>query len=433
MLTKPVEMRVVSAAHYPTNLPRPSTSFVGRASELAELQRLLESARLVTLTGPGGSGKTRLALQAAAASLPAFVDGVWWCDLAAVADPAYIPQTVATSLGFGNPANRPPLDALIEALRDRRLLLVLDNCEHVLAACAALAQALLDTCPHVRLLATSLQPLGLAQERVWPTPPLALPAAHSRPASPDALLRCDAARLFAERARDTLPEFALDARDAAAVATICRRLDGLPLALELAAARVRLLTVEQIAERLDDAFRLLTRGTPAHSPRHQALRATMDWTYQFLTAPEQVLLMRLSVFAGTFTLEMIEVVCTESNIEDEKSRISGSDPQASSLKPPQAPSSRSQASIYSQIWSINPSWCRCRAMAGAPRATICWSRCGSTHARSWRSRARRRRSARTCWSGPSRSPSRPSPDSPDRSRPPGWRGSTPSRTICAPR
>jgi hypothetical protein len=255
------KMRVVSVAHHPTNLPQPATIFIGREVELAELRRLLNTTRLVTLTGPGGSGKTRLALQTAAGLLPMYADGIWWCDLVAVADPAHVPQTVAAALGLSEPADRPALDAMADALQARQTLIILDNCEHLLAVCAALAHTLLRACPDVTLLATSLQPLGLIQERVWPTPPLALPAARTDPDSLDFMQGCDAVRLFVERARDALPEFTLDGTNAAIVATICRRLDGLPLALELAAARVRLLTVEQIAERLDDAFHLLTRGT----------------------------------------------------------------------------------------------------------------------------------------------------------------------------
>jgi non-specific serine/threonine protein kinase len=313
-------MLAPSSAAHPTNLPSAPTSFVGRLAELAELRQLLSTARLLTLIGPGGCGKTRLAAQIAADLTTQFADGVWWCDLVSVADPAYVPQAVAVALRLSDLAGRQPLDMLTEALRERRLLLVLDNCEHLLAACAALAHTLLVACTDVTILATSLQPLGLAQEQVWPTPPLELPPDRPGPDALEAIQRCDSSRLFVERAREALPGFTPDATNAAVVATICRQLDGLPLALELAAARVRLLTVEQIAARLDDAFRLLTRGTPAHSPRHQALRATLDWAYQFLTAPEQVLLRRLSAFAGPFTLDTVEHICDELRMKNEEIR-----------------------------------------------------------------------------------------------------------------
>jgi predicted ATPase len=265
-------MHVVSAAHHQTNLPQPPTSFVGRAVELAKIRRLLGTTHLVTLSGPGRSSKTRMALQAATHLLPMFVDGVWWCDLVAIIDPTHVPQTVAAALGLSEPADRPALDAMADALQVRQTLIILDNCEHVLATCAAQAHRLLGACPEVTLLATSLQPLGLVQERVWPTPPVALPAARSDPDSLDVMQQYDAVRLFVERARAALAEFTLDGSNAAIVATICRRLDGLSLVLEMAAARLRLLTVEQIAERLDDAFHLLMRETSAHIPRHQALR-----------------------------------------------------------------------------------------------------------------------------------------------------------------
>ncbi len=318
------------SAGHATNLPTAPTSFVGRLAELAELRQLLSTTRLLTLIGPGGCGKTRLAAQTATDLATEFADGVWWCDLVSVADPAYVPQAVAVALRLSDPAGRQPLDVLAEALQKQRLLLVLDNCEHLLAACAALAHALLVACPGVTILATSLQPLGLTHERVWPTPPLQFPPTHPGPDVLEVMQRYDSARLFVERAREALPDFTLDATNAVVVATICRQLDGLPLALELAAARVRLLTVEQIAVRLDDAFHLLTRGTQAHSPRHQTLRATLDWAYQFLTEPEQVLLKRLSAFAGSFTLEMVEAVC-EPRAEHGDLRKSGPEDQFSIL------------------------------------------------------------------------------------------------------
>ncbi|MCX7755203.1 MAG: tetratricopeptide repeat protein [Anaerolineales bacterium] len=285
------------------NLPVFSTPFVGRARESAQVCRQMRSTRLLTLTGAGGCGKTRLALHAASLLLPEFGDGVWWCDLSPVTDPLYVPRAVAAVWGLSEPPDRSLLDALTDALRSQCVLLILDNCEHVLAACAALTRALLEGCPNVRVLATSLQPLGLPQEQVWQAPPLALPERA------DTARESDAVQLFTGCAARALPSFQLTSDNLDAVTSICRRLDGLPLAIELAAARVKVLSLAQIAERLDDACRLLTRGAGDSLPRHQTLRATMDWSYQFLTEPEQVLLRRLSVFAGSFTLEMAEAVC----------------------------------------------------------------------------------------------------------------------------
>ncbi|MCI0398607.1 MAG: tetratricopeptide repeat protein [Chloroflexi bacterium] len=274
----------------------PYTRFIGRTQERQEIQELLETSRLLTLTGPGGGGKTRLALQAAADLGGLFRDGVSWCDLASLADEAYVPQAVATAVHVAEEAGRSPADTLAEALRPRQALLVWDNCEHVLGACATLAHALLAACPEIKILVTSLQPLGLPLEKVWTVPPLAIE---------------EAVTLFVDRAAEVLPSFTLDATNEAAVRTICRRLDGLPLAIELAAARVKMLAPAQIVGRLDDAFRLLTRGTVATLPRHQTLRATMEWSYHFLSEPEQRLFRRLSVFAGSFTLEMVEAICGE--------------------------------------------------------------------------------------------------------------------------
>ncbi len=291
----------------PTNLPAFLTTFVGRDAEIAQVKQQLSMARLLTLTGTGGCGKTRLALQVAAQRLPEYRDGVWWCDLAAVTDSSHIAPTIASVLQLAQPANRAPLDSLTDALRNQRALLVLDNCEHLLAGCAAFSLALLRACPGVTVLATSLQPLGLPQEQVWPVPPMSVldpvPDASAQPIEPDAV------RLFVERAARARPSFQLTPENRPAVVAICRRLDGLPLALELAAARSRLLTVEQIAERLDDAFSLLSRGSLSNLPRHQTLRLALDWSDQFLSAQERVLLRRLAVFAGPFSLSMVEAVC----------------------------------------------------------------------------------------------------------------------------
>lgn len=272
------------------------------------MQKLLETTRLLTLTGAGGCGKTRLALQTAAQVASEFGDGVYWCDLASLSDPSYVAQTVARVLGSAEQPDRSALEAVIESIGTQQMLLILDNCEHVLEACAALASATLAACPHVKILATSQQSFGLPQEYAWQVPPLALPNANG---SLDALSQCDAIRLFIARAAEAFPGFALDEKNAPLVAAICQRLDGLPLAIELAAARVKVLSPAQIVERLDDSFQLLTRGRFDTLPRHQTLRATMDWSYQLLSEDEQVLLRSLSVFAGSFTLDMVEATCAE--------------------------------------------------------------------------------------------------------------------------
>src|SRR5579859_4120484 len=284
------------------NLPAATTLFIGRERETETVSQQLRAARLLTIIGPGGCGKTRLARETASRCLPEFPEGVW-CELAAVTDPAYVPESVAAAVGLSEAPNRAALDSLTERLLDRQILLVLDNCEHLLQACAALAHAVLRNCPRVTILATSLQPLGLPEEHVYALPPLSLPADELT------LAQSDAARLFVQRAQEALPSFTLGPDNASAVATICRRLDGLPLALELAAARAKLLSAGQIARRLDNVFGLLTRGSTSSLPRHQTLRATMDWSYGLLTEPEQRLLRQLSAFAGSFTVDMVEAVC----------------------------------------------------------------------------------------------------------------------------
>ena len=274
-------------------------------------ERLLDpGTRLVTLTGPGGVGKTRLALAAARAAGGAFPDGVVFVPLAALADPGPVPAAVAQALGLREAADSPSLPAVHVVLRDARLLLVLDNCEHVLDACAALADALLQGCPRVTILATSRAPLGVAGEVPWRVLPLAVPAdsGAAAPGAASVVARHDAVRLFADRARTVQPAFAVTEQNAAAVARLCRRLDGLPLALELAAARVRVLTVDELLRRLDDRFRLLTGGGRTAPPRHQTLRALVEWSYGLLDEPDRRLFDRLGVFAGGFTLAATERV-----------------------------------------------------------------------------------------------------------------------------
>jgi predicted ATPase/DNA-binding XRE family transcriptional regulator len=295
-----------------TNLPLTLTSFIGRAAELAEVRRLLGTTRLLTLTGAGGVGKTRLALAAAQTVRADYPDGVWLVELAALTDPALVTPAVAAALGVREQPDRPLLTTLTAALAARRLLLALDNCEHLLAACAPLVDALLRAGPGLRVLATSREALGVPGEVAWRVPSLALPEPLAAAGGADtaALPRAEAVRLFVERARAARPDFALTHGNAAAVAEVCRRLDGIPLAIELAAARVSLLTVEQIAARLDDRFRLLTGGGRTAPSRQQTLRATSDWSHDLLTEPERALFRRLAVFAGGWTLEVAETVCS---------------------------------------------------------------------------------------------------------------------------
>jgi predicted ATPase len=308
-----------------TGLPMPLTSFVGREREVAEVRRLLTTTRLVTLTGTGGVGKTRLALQVAAELVGSYPDGVCLVELAPLADPVVVPQAVASALRVREQPGRPLQQTLADALRDRRLLLVLDNCEHLVTACAELAGALLRFCPDLHILATSREVLRIGGETAWRVPPLKLPplvSAGPSPAtsSPVLLLlqeveRSEAVRLFIARAAVALPGFALTDGNAPTVACICHRLDGLPLAIELAAARVSALGLEQLAARLADRFRLLTGGSRTALPRHQTLRATLEWSYALLAEPEQRLFDRLAVFAGGWTLEAAEAVGAGDGIE----------------------------------------------------------------------------------------------------------------------
>jgi predicted ATPase/class 3 adenylate cyclase len=297
----------------PNNLPVQLTSFVGREREMEEVKRLLSQARLVTLLGPGGTGKTRLSLQVAAELLDAFADGVWLVELAPLADPQLVPQTVATVLGVREEPGQPLLTTLATHLRDKQALLVLDNCEHLVAASAQAAEALLRGCPRLRLLASSREALGIGGETSFPVPPLSLPDAQHLP-SIDSLTQYEAVRLFLDRAMAVLPAFAATNQNAPALAQVCHRLDGIPLAIELAAARVKVLSVEQIAVRLDDRFRLLTGGSRTAQRRQQTLRAAIDWSYDLLSEPERTLLRRLAVFAGGWTLEAAETVCADEGL-----------------------------------------------------------------------------------------------------------------------
>lgn len=302
--------RLVAAQSGPAarhNLPHQLTSFVGRRRELDEGRRRLRRTRLLTLTGPGGSGKTRLALEIAAEGQGDFPHGVWLVELASIAEPALVPPAVAQALDLLVEGGQTAQRVLNEHLRDKSLLLILDNCEHLVAACAELAERLLQAAPGLRLLATSREPLGVAGENSYPVPALTVPDAGQR-ATPDTLVQSEAVRLFVERAAAVRPDFALTEGNAAAVAQICRRLDGIPLALELAAARTRALTAEQIAARLDHRFGLLTGGSRTAPPRQQTLRGAIDWSYELLSDPERALLRRLSAFSGGWSLEAAEYV-----------------------------------------------------------------------------------------------------------------------------
>ncbi len=296
------------------NLPHQVTSFIGREREMAEVKRLLAATRILTLTGPGGCGKTRLALRVAADLLEEFANGVWLAELAALSDSALVPQAVASALGVREESGRSLLATLADYLQPKQLLLVLDNCEHLIGACAPLAAALLRACPRLKILALSWEVLGIAEEVTYHVPALSLPDLRRLP-SLEHLTQYEAVRLFIERAADALPTFAVTNQNARAVAQVCYRLDGIPLAIELAAARVKVLSVDQIAGRLDDRFRLLTSGSRAAPPRLQTLRATMDWGYDLLLEKERLVLRRLAVFAGGWTLEAAEAVCAGDGVE----------------------------------------------------------------------------------------------------------------------
>lgn len=298
------------------NLPTQLTSFLGREREVSEVTRLLAETHLLTLTGAGGCGKTRLALEAARGLVDDFADGVWLVELAPLADPELIPAVVIAALDVREVPGEPILTTLLAALPSRQILLVLDNCEHLIGACARLVDALLRQCPDVHVVATSREPLRVAGEAVFRVPSLAVPSAATN-VEPEELARFAAVRLFLDRARAAGSGFAFTVANAPAVAQVCRRLDGIPLALELAAARTQTLTVEQIAARLNRRFGLLTGGNRAALPRQQTLAATVSWSYDLLTEPERRLFNRLSVFAGGFDLEAAERVCADAPLAGE--------------------------------------------------------------------------------------------------------------------
>jgi predicted ATPase/class 3 adenylate cyclase len=304
---------------YPNNLPLPTTSFIGRKIEIGEVKELFEFSRMVTLVGVGGTGKTRLSQAVAHEMLTGYKDGVWLVELAPLTDHTLVTQAVAQVLKVNEKPGQPLLTTLLEKLKTSQSLLLLDNCEHLIGSCAKLSAELLANCPNLKILATSREGLSVRGERLYQVPSLEVPPAGSQTqplSSPENLTKYEAVRLFVERTQAVSAQFQLNERNGKAVGEICRRLDGIPLALELAAVRVKALPVEQLAVRLKDRFRLLTGGNRTDLPRQQTLRALIDWSYDLLNAQEQVLWQRLSVFAGGWTLEAAEQVCNGEPLEE---------------------------------------------------------------------------------------------------------------------
>jgi predicted ATPase len=311
-----------AAAPGKTNLPVRLTRFIGREREMAAVRRLLSTHRLVTLTGSGGVGKTRLALEVAAglseAPPPSFTDaiadGIWLVELATSSEPRLVARNVAAVFGLTDRPGQNSL-ALIQHLKDKRLLLILDNCEHLVAACAELSEALLRACPHLHILATSREPLRANGEAVWRVPSMASPDPQSMPQLPERILAYEAVRLFVEHASAARPGFKPAPGEAPAIAHICYALDGNPLAIEMAAAQVTALSVNEIATGLDDRFALLSSGRRTALPQHQTLRAVLDWSYALLSPPEQTLLSRLAVFAGSWSADAARAVCADARAD----------------------------------------------------------------------------------------------------------------------
>lgn len=299
---------------YRHNLPAQMTSFIGREQEMAEIKQAIARYRLVTLTGSGGTGKTRLSLQVAADALDQFSDGVCFVELASLSDPALIPQTILSTVGVHEQQGKTALQTLVQHLHEKRLLLILDNCEHLIEACAQLADHLLQNAPAIKILASSREALGVQGEMAWHVPSLSIPDIKQSPTI-DQLSQYEAVRLFIDRALLVQPRFTVTNDNAPSIAQICFRLDGIPLAIELAAARVKALSVDQIAARLDNRFRLLTSGARTALPRQQTLRAMIDWSYELLSEDEKRLLRRLAVFAGGWTLEAAEQICANEGNE----------------------------------------------------------------------------------------------------------------------
>jgi predicted ATPase/class 3 adenylate cyclase len=297
---------------FPNNLPVQLTSFIGREHELGQAMQRLASAHLLTLIGPGGTGKTRLSLQLAADVMHQFPDGAWLVELAPVTDPSLVLRTVAAVFGLREQLGMPLHELLLDYLRLKELLLIVDNCEHLVDSCAQLIEQLLQTCPKLKIIASSREALGIAGETVFRVPSLSLPPESEVDAG--TLAQSESVQLFVERASAANPRFSLNEQNAIAIAQICRRLDGIPLALELAAARLTAFSAEQVASRLDDRFRLLTGGSRTALPRQQTLRALIDWSYDLLTEPERSLFRRFSVFAGGCTYDAIEKICVQLDV-----------------------------------------------------------------------------------------------------------------------
>jgi predicted ATPase/DNA-binding SARP family transcriptional activator/DNA-binding CsgD family transcriptional regulator len=298
------------------NLPAPMTNFVGRQREMVEVKRALSMTRLLTLTGAGGSGKTRLSLEVARDLVGSYPDGVRLVELAPLSEPGLVAQEVAGALDVTERPGEPLAGTLVDYLSGKEVMFVLDNCEHLIGAAAGLVEELLHSCPRLRVLATSREPLGIGGEVVWQVDPLSLPDTK-RAASAEDLMRYEALRLFVDRAHLRLPDFSLTEENAQAVARVCRKLEGIPLAIELATARMGVLAVEQVAQRLETSLDVLKVTSRSATPRQRTLRATLDWSYDLLSEDERAFFARLSAFAGGWTLEAAEVVCSEDGIEQE--------------------------------------------------------------------------------------------------------------------
>ena len=301
-------IKTLDAYHH--NLPAQMTSFIGREKEMAEIKQAINEHRLVTLTGSGGTGKTRLSLQVSADLLDQFRDGVWFIELAPLTNPDLIPQTILSIFGIREQPGRTALQTLIDYLHERNLLLILDNCEHLIDVCAKIADAVLNNGSAIKILATSREALGIKGEATWHVPSLSLPDTNHLPRI-EQLSQYEAVQLFIERAMLAQPHFSVTKDNAPAIAQICSRLDGIPLAIELAAARVKTMGIDQVSVRLDHRFRLLTGGARTSLPRQQTLRATIDWSHNLLSNAEKILFHRLAVFVGGWTLEAAESVCGE--------------------------------------------------------------------------------------------------------------------------